>query len=71
MKTLFLRSDTLAQIGIALALISIPLFLIGLILIIASEKSRKTGIKLLIGSIVAFIIGFGTCFANLSLSGMH
>ncbi|HKX85402.1 MAG TPA: hypothetical protein VJL37_01930 [Flavobacterium sp.] len=71
MKTLFLRSEIFAEIGIALALISIPLFVIGLIMIIASQKSRKIGIKLLIGSVIAFVIGFGTCFANLSLSGMH
>lgn len=71
MNTVFLKSDVLAQFGIVLALLSIPLFLIGLIVAIASQKNRKVGLKLLIGSIIAFIIGFGTCIANFSLSGMH
>lgn len=71
MKTFFLQSEILLQIGMALAVLSAPLFLVGLIMIIASEKSRKIGIKLLIGSIITFVIGFGTCFANFSLGGMH
>lgn len=71
MNTILLKSDTLAGIGMILAIVSSFVFLVGLIIIIASQKNRKIGLKLLIGSVIAFIIGFGTCFVNLSLGSMH
>lgn len=32
-----------------------------------SEKNKKFGLQMILYSIVAFVIGFGTCFATLSL----
>jgi hypothetical protein len=57
-------------------LIVIVLFLIGLgMSIIAKDKEkRKTGIRLLITSVIMLIIGAGVCgyiLMNLNLSNMH
>ncbi len=71
MNAILLNSDLLGSMGAIIALVSPFVFLTGLLMIIFSEKNRKLGIKLLIGSVIAFIVGFGTCFANLSLGGMH
>ena len=62
--------DTLVTIGIILAIISAFAFFIGLLMVFF-ESSRKTGLKVLLFSVIGFIIGFGTCFANFSLGGMH
>lgn len=69
--TYFLKSDFLGSLGAIIAIVSPFIFLVGLIMAIVSQEKRKLGIKLLIGSIILFIIGFGTCLANLSLGGMH
>ncbi len=62
--------ESLAGFGIILAIISIVSFCIGFIMIF-SEKQRKLGLKILLFSVIGFIVGFGTCFANFSLGGMH
>jgi hypothetical protein len=71
MNIMLLKSDTLAGLGMIMAIVSPFVFLVGLIIIIAFKKNRKIGIKLLIASLITFIIGFGTCFANFSLGEMH
>ncbi len=63
-----LNSDFLIQLSIYLMLISPIISLIGLVMAIASKKNKKTGIKLLIGSSIVFIIGFGTCVAAITNS---
>jgi hypothetical protein len=35
------------------------------------ENQRKLGLKILLFSVIGFVIGFGTCVANFSLGGMH
>jgi len=35
------------------------------------ESRRKLGLKVMLFSVIGFIIGFGTCFANFSLGAMH
>jgi len=62
--------DTLVTIGILLAIISAIAILVGFIMIFF-ESRRKLGLKVILFSIIGFIIGFGTCFANFSLRGMH
>lgn len=64
-------SDILASIGAIIACIAPIVFLVGLITAIVSKPNRKLAVKLIIFSIIGFIIGFGTCLANLSLGGMH
>jgi hypothetical protein len=64
-------SDNLVGLGMIIMVLSTISFLVGLFMAIFSKKDRKTGVNLLIGSIVFFIIGFGTCAANFSLHGMH
>lgn len=32
-----------------------------------SEKNKKFGLQMILYSIIAFVIGFGTCFATLTL----
>lgn len=63
--------DILATIGAIIAFICPFLFLVGLMILLVSAQKRQIGIKLIIISIIGFIIGFGTCLANLSLGGMH
>ncbi|MCZ8330821.1 MAG: hypothetical protein O9282_05875 [Flavobacterium sp.] len=62
--------DTLVTIGIILAIISIIAFAIGFIMLFF-ENQRKLGLKILLFSVIGFVIGFGTCVANFSLGGMH
>jgi hypothetical protein len=63
--------ETLTGLGIIIACISPIFFLFGLIMAIFSKEKKKLGVKFLIGSVIGFIIGFGTCLANFSLGGMH
>jgi len=70
MEPIFLSSPELA-LGFYMVILSPIAFITGLIIIASSRDYRKLGIKIVIGSVIAFIIGFGTCFANLSLGGMH
>ena len=65
MKLILLSSEILASIGMGIVFLSPIVFLVGLIMMIVSSKNKKIGLKLLIGSIIAFVIGFGTCLANL------
>ncbi len=64
-------SDILASIGAIIACIAPIVFLTGVIMAIVSKTNRKTAVKMIIFSIIGFIIGFGTCLANLSLGNMH
>lgn len=63
--------DILASIGAIIACIAPIIFLVGLIMAIVSKPNRKTAVKMMIFSVIAFAIGFGTCLANISLGGMH
>ncbi len=51
-----------------LMIISVIAFLIGLFKVIFQKEDKEYGIKLLIYSTIAFIVGFGTCYA-IPLSG--
>jgi len=63
-------NDFLVSAAIIIVLISVLVFFVGIVFLFI-DKNKKTGLKLIIGSIIAFIIGFGTCFANFNLGGMH
>jgi hypothetical protein len=62
--------ETLVGIGIFLAIISVVAFVVGFIMIFF-ESRRKLGLKVMLFSVIGFIIGFGTCVANFSLGPMH
>ena len=64
-------SDILASIGAIIACIAPIVFLVGLIMAIVSKTNRKTAVKMMIISVIAFAIGFGTCLDKLSLGAMH
>jgi len=49
------------------ALISVITFIIGVFMQF-SEKNKKLGLQMILYSMVAFVIGFGTCFATLTLN---
>mgnify|MGYP003502892623 FL=1 len=57
----------LSFIGGVVALISVITFIIG-VLMQFSDKFKLQGLQMLLYSIVAFVIGFGTCVATLSLN---
>jgi len=71
MGNVFLMSEGFGQLILFLLVASPIAFVVGLILLAASKKTRKAGIITMTCSVIAFIIGFGTCFANLNLGGMH
>lgn len=48
------------------AFISVITFIAGIFMQF-SEKNKKVGLQMILYSIIAFVIGFGTCFATLSL----
>lgn len=48
------------------AFISFFTFIIGIAMQF-SEKNKKFGLQMILYSIIAFVIGFGTCFATLTL----
>lgn len=59
--------DFLAPLSMIVVLISVVGFFIGL-LMVCFESQRKLGLKILITSVIAFVIGFGTCVATFSLN---
>jgi hypothetical protein len=65
--------DSLITILIILTVVSPLVFLVGLIMCIVSkeEANRKLGIKLLIFSLISFLIGIGGCLMIINSTGMH
>jgi hypothetical protein len=63
--------DFLVLVGGLTAFISVIAFLIGIGRLIFISDDKKVSLKIILYSIIAFIIGFGTCAANFSLGGMH
>ncbi len=57
---------TIAILCGMVAFASFITFIIG-ILMQFSEKNKKFGLQMILYSIIAFVIGFGTCFASFSL----
>ena len=53
------------------AFISVIAFLIGIGRLIFISDDKKVSLKIILYSVIAFIIGFGTCAANFSLGNMH
>ena len=56
--------DNLFFIISFILLISVVVFIVGLIMIISykTEETKKIATKMIIYSVIAFIIGFGSCF---------
>ncbi len=68
MLTILLSSNALMELSILSIIISPLLLLAGLIVYFsAKDENKKIGVKLMIASFILFIIGFGTCFANLRI----
>jgi hypothetical protein len=61
--------EALLGIGIIVSVVSPIVLFIGVLMAIFGKENKKLGIKLIIGSIIAFIIGFATCAANFTLGG--
>lgn len=57
--------------GAIIALLSVVAFFIGILRLIFIQDDKKLSLKVILYSVIAFVIGFGTCAANFSLSGMH
>lgn len=57
------------QIGLILAFISFILFLVGIVLLFFESK-KKIGLKIVLFSLIGFVIGFSACTATFSLN-MH
>jgi hypothetical protein len=49
------------------ALISVITFIVGFFMQF-SEKKKKLGLQMILYSVIAFVIGFGTCVATLNLN---
>lgn len=65
--------DFLFTLLISFILICALTFIISLVYAIfaINEEERKKALKYMAYSIMGFIIGFGTCLANINLGGMH
>ncbi|BDU27138.1 MULTISPECIES: hypothetical protein [unclassified Flavobacterium] len=63
--------DFLASAGCLAALASVLAFFIGLFRLIFISDDKNTSLKIILYSVIGFVIGFGTCAANFSLGGMH
>ncbi|KFF17528.1 hypothetical protein [Flavobacterium hydatis] len=63
--------DFLVLIGVLIALISVLAFFFGIGRLIFISDDKKLSLKIILFSIIAFVIGFGTCAANFSLGDMH
>ena len=63
--------EFLVLIGGLSAFISVIAFLVGIVRLIFISENKKLSLKIILYSVIAFVIGFGTCAANFSLSGMH
>ncbi|SNR83566.1 hypothetical protein [Flavobacterium sp. ov086] len=63
--------EFLVLVGGFTAFISVIAFLIGIGRLIFISDDKKVSLKIILYSVIAFIIGFGTCAANFSLGGMH
>ena len=66
-------NEIFTTLFISFMLITVLTFFISLAYVIfgIDQKERKKALKYLILSVISFIIGFGTCLANLNLGGMH
>lgn len=60
--------DFLVSAGALIAIISIIAFFVGLVRLIFISDDKKLSLKIILYSVVAFIIGFGTCAANFTLN---
>jgi len=63
--------DFLVLVGGAIAFMSIISFLFGIVRLIFIADDKKLSLKIILYSVIAFVVGFGTCAANFSLGGMH
>ncbi len=59
-------NEILSSIGMIVAFISELAFLFGIIRLIFIED-KKFSLQILLYSVIAFIIGFGTCYATFAL----
>jgi NhaP-type Na+/H+ or K+/H+ antiporter len=62
--------DFSASLSIIFLVVSPILFIAGLIVAIASKgDNRKTGLLMVLGAVISFIIGFGICASNFGGGG--
>jgi hypothetical protein len=60
--------ELLLSIYLIIMTLSVLTFVVGFFMAIFSKKNSKLASKLLIGSVITFVIGFGGCVAFISLS---
>ncbi|OXA75833.1 hypothetical protein SAMN05444397_10218 [Flavobacterium aquidurense] len=61
----------LVFIGSMIAFISVIAFLVGIGRLIFISENKQLSLKIILFSVIAFVIGFGTCAANFTLGNMH
>ena len=61
----------LVFIGGMIAFISVIAFLVGIVRLIFISENKQLSLKIILFSVIAFVIGFGTCAANFTLGNMH
>jgi hypothetical protein len=64
-------NNFLMSFGAIIAFMSIISFLFGIVRLIFIADDKKLSLKIILYSVIAFVVGFGTCAANFSLGGMH
>ncbi|WP_417940572.1 hypothetical protein [Flavobacterium sp. RS13.1] len=63
--------DFFVLVGGSVAFMSVIAFLVGIIRLIFVSSNKKLSLKIILFSVISFVIGFGTCAANFSLGPMH
>jgi hypothetical protein len=65
-KNKFKKMDFLAQIALLIFFLSPIVLIAGIIVIIKDKKNKKTGVKMVLGSVIIMIIGLGLCAAAIN-----
>lgn len=61
-----MNENLITSVFIVFMCVNVALFFIGIFIAIISPKYRKFATKLLIGSVISFVIGFGSCLAYIT-----
>ncbi len=61
-----MNENLITSVFIVFMCVNVALFFIGILIAIISQKNKKFGVKLLIGSVISFVIGFGGCLAYIT-----
>jgi hypothetical protein len=63
--------EIISSLSMLLVALSAIAFFVSIVMVIFDTKNRKLSLRILLFSIIAFVIGFGTCVASFSMGSMN